>query len=123
VSFDVESLFIQISIKDTLDIIKSLYEVLSSLIPLIVHCLTTLYFSYNDQFYEQTSEAAMGSSISLVIANIFVEHFEKGALQKAPEKPEVWFRYVDDTFVIWRHGRVEKFSSTNNIPISVLPWT
>jgi len=29
----------------------------------------------------------------------------KEALQKAPKKPEVWFRYVDDTFVIWRHRR------------------
>jgi len=49
----------------------------------------------------------MGSPISPVIADIFVEHFEKEALQKAPKKPEVWFRYVDDTFVIWRHGRAE----------------
>jgi len=24
-----------------------------------------------------------------------------------PKKPEVWFRYVDDTFVIWRHGKAE----------------
>jgi len=99
--------FTQIPIKDTFDIIKSSHEVFSSLIPLIEHCLTTTYFSYNDQFYEQTSGAAMGSPISPVIANIFVEHFEKEALQKAPKKPEVWFRYVDDTFVIWRHGRAE----------------
>ena len=49
----------------------------------------------------------MGSPISPVIANIFMEHFEKEALRKAPKKPEVWFRYVDDTFVIWRHGRSE----------------
>ncbi|XP_018349960.1 PREDICTED: uncharacterized protein LOC108753114 [Trachymyrmex septentrionalis] len=49
----------------------------------------------------------MGSPISPVIANIFMEHFEKEALRKTPKKPEVWFRYVDDTFVIWRHGRAE----------------
>jgi len=58
------------------------HEVLSDLIPLIEHCLTTTYFSYNNQFYEQTSEAAMGSPISPVIANIFMEHFEKEALRK-----------------------------------------
>ncbi|XP_011069268.1 PREDICTED: uncharacterized protein LOC105155067 [Acromyrmex echinatior] len=79
----------------------------SDLIPLIEHCLTTTYFSYDNHFYEQTSGAAMGSPISPVIANIFMEHFEKEALKKAPKKPEVWFRYVDDTFVIWRHGRSE----------------
>ncbi|XP_018305550.1 uncharacterized protein [Mycetomoellerius zeteki] len=49
----------------------------------------------------------MGSPISLVIANIFMEHFEKEALRKTIKKPEVWFRYVDDTFVIWKHGRAE----------------
>jgi len=39
-----------------------------------------------------------------VIANIFMEHFEKEALRKTPKKLEVWFFYIDDTFVIWRHG-------------------
>ncbi|KYN11910.1 hypothetical protein ALC57_15926 [Trachymyrmex cornetzi] len=34
-------------------------------------------------------------------------HFEKEALRKTSKKPEVWFRYVDDTFVVWRHGRAE----------------
>ena len=45
----------------------------------------------------------MSSPISPV-ANIFIEHFEKEALRKILKKPEVWFRYVDNTFVIWRHG-------------------
>ena len=49
----------------------------------------------------------MGSPISPVITNIFMEYFEKEALRKTSKKPEVWFRYVDDTFVIWRHGRAE----------------
>ena len=49
----------------------------------------------------------MGSPISPIIANIFMEHFEKEASRKTLKKPEVWFYYVDDTFVIWRHGRAE----------------
>jgi len=47
----------------------------------------------------------MDSPISPVIANIFMQHFEKEALRKTSKKPK--FRYVDDTFVIWRHGRAE----------------
>ena len=48
-------------------------------------CLTTTYLSCNNQFYDQTSEAAMGFPISLVIANIFMKHFEKEALRKTPK--------------------------------------
>ena len=44
VSFDVESLFTQVPIKDTLNVIKVSHEVFSDLIPLIEHCLTIAYF-------------------------------------------------------------------------------
>ncbi|KYN34040.1 hypothetical protein ALC56_11636, partial [Trachymyrmex septentrionalis] len=37
-----------VPIKDTLNIIKASHEVSSDLIPLIEHCLTTTYFSYNN---------------------------------------------------------------------------
>jgi hypothetical protein len=43
----------------------------------------------------------MGSSLSPVIANYFMEDFEKMALDRAAHKPLCWFRYVDDTFIIW----------------------
>jgi len=36
-----------------------------------------------------------------------MEHFEKEAPRKTFKKLEVWFCYVNDTFVIWRHGRAE----------------
>jgi len=55
-------------------------------ITLIEHCLTITYFSYNNQFYEQTSGTAMGSPISPVIAYIFMEHFKKKVLRKTPAK-------------------------------------
>ncbi|XP_015125032.1 uncharacterized protein LOC107046828, partial [Diachasma alloeum] len=60
---------------------------------------------FEREFYEQKSGAAMGSPISPIIANIFMEHFENDTLKSVAQKPAVWFRYVDDTFVIWPHGR------------------
>jgi hypothetical protein len=33
-----------------------------------------------------------------------MEHFETLVLDSAQPKPTLWFRYVDDTFVIWPHG-------------------
>jgi hypothetical protein len=40
----------------------------------------------------------------LLLANFYMEDYEKAALESAPLKPRCWFRYVDDTFVIWPHG-------------------
>ena len=42
----------------------------------------------------------MGSPISPLIANIFMEEFEVKALQSCPNPPSMWLRFVDDTFVI-----------------------
>jgi hypothetical protein len=34
-----------------------------------------------------------------------MEDFEKTAIEQAAHKPICWFRYVDDTFLIWPHGQ------------------
>ena len=47
----------------------------------------------------------MGSPLSPVVANIFMEEFESETLQEAGSKPRLWLHYEDDTFVIWSHGR------------------
>jgi hypothetical protein len=53
----------------------------------------------------------MGNSLSPVVSNIFMEHFEDIALDTAEYKPAKWLRYVDDTFVVWSHGpaRLQQF--------------
>jgi hypothetical protein len=67
-------------------------------------CLRTTYFQINDKFFQQKDGMAMGNSLSHIVINIFMEHFEKLALDSAPYKPSLWLRYVDDNFVVWPHG-------------------
>ena len=42
----------------------------------------------------------MGSPISPLIANIFMEEFEVKTFPPSPTPPSLWLRFVDDTFVI-----------------------
>jgi len=42
-----------------------------------------------------------------------MEDFEKKAIEQATHKAVCWFRYVDDTFVIWPHGK-EKLTEFHN---------
>jgi hypothetical protein len=58
----------------------------------------------DDRFFQQKDGMAMGSSLSPIVSNNFMEYLEKLALDSAQHKPSVWLRYADDTFVVWPHG-------------------
>ena len=109
ISFDIVSLFTNVPINDAA--ISSLLRDDDSLedktaIPaveicrLTELCLRSTYFQFQDLFYKQKDGAAMGSPLSQVVANLYMEAFENRALQLAPLQPRMWVRYVDDTFVL-----------------------
>ena len=59
------------------------------IIELLTFCITTTAFQLGDDYYQPTEGMAMGSPLSPVIANIYMEHFEELALQTAPLNPSV----------------------------------
>jgi retron-type reverse transcriptase len=103
VSFDVVSLFTKVPVEDSLSLLSQHFT--EDILALFKLVLTSTYFCVNDQYLEQTDGVAMGSPLSPVIANFFMEEFEERALNQATLKPTCWYRYVDDTFVIWPHGK------------------
>ena len=58
------------------------------IIKLYDFCLRSSYFVFQGQYYEQVEGAAMGSPLSPLVANIYMELFEKKALETAPH-PQV----------------------------------
>ena len=68
---------------------------------------------FEDTFFNQAEGAAMGSPLSPIVANLFMEAFEEKALESAVLRPRMWVRYVDDTFVLWPHKEDEL--ETNSI--------
>jgi hypothetical protein len=70
----------------------------------------------DDKFFQQKDGMAMGSSLSPISSNIYMEHSEKVALDSTQHKPSLWLRYVEDTFVVWPHGpeRLQNFLSHLN---------
>jgi hypothetical protein len=115
VSFDVVSLFTNVPVDEALQVIRdkihndntlaerSVLQV-EAIMELLEVCLKPTYFQVDDKFFHHKDGMAMGSSLSPIVSNIFMEHFEELALDSAQYKPSLWLRYVDDTFVVWPHG-------------------
>ena len=59
-----------------------------NIIELLGFCLHNTYFSFQNKFYEQIEGAAMGSPVSPIVANLFMEDFERKALTAAIYPPQ-----------------------------------
>ena len=94
-SYDVSALFTSVPVDPALNIIKDLLDKDTTLkertcygswniILLLEFCLKNTYFSFQGQFYEQVEGAAMGSPVSPIVANLYMEYLEQKALSTAP---------------------------------------
>ena len=125
VSFDVESLFTNVPLKRTVNIIlnriftdKLLDTNLRkrTLKKLILDCCNKTTFSFDSQIYEQTNGVSMGSSLAPVLANIILTEFEENIVSNPLKDGTIKYycRYVDDTLVLIKPADIstvlEKFN-------------
>ncbi|KAG8444735.1 hypothetical protein GDO86_009779 [Hymenochirus boettgeri] len=79
-------------------------------------CLNTTYSKYREKFYMQKHGCAMGSPVSPIVANLYMEEVEKQALNTFKGiAPSHWFRYVDDTWVKIHQKEVQAFTEHINV--------
>ena len=72
-------------------------------------CLTSTYFQYNGQHYKQLHGTAMGSPVSVVVAEIVMQNIEEQALASYKRTIPPWLRYVDDTFTTLHKDEIDDF--------------
>ena len=89
---------------------------MDDVISLLEFMLTTTYFKFRGDVFQQKFGAAMGSPVSPIVANLFLEDLEERAIDTAPPecKPNVWLRYVDDVLAVVKVGKVERLMEHMN---------
>ena len=136
-SFDVENLFTNIPLHETITIFLDYlfpddssnvlglsHELLKTLLELSV---LNSFFLFNSKLFRQTEGLGMGLPLGPTFANIFMSFNEKIWLNECPEnfKPIFDTRYIDDTFVLFKDKSHYKLfldylnSKNNNIKFTV----
>ena len=69
--------------------------------------LTNNYFEFGQKEFHQISGTAIGTKFLPPYACIFMDKFETNFLKTQKLQSFVWFRYIDDVFFIWTHGKEE----------------
>ncbi|XP_071944743.1 uncharacterized protein [Antedon mediterranea] len=113
VSFDVVSLFTKTPVEEALKVVENRLTTdptlldrtklhVTDIMELLGLIVNKTYFSFNGNIYRQIQGIAMGSPISPILANLYLEWLEHQAINTAPTniKPVYWKRYVDDVLAI-----------------------
>ena len=58
-------------------------------------------FTFNDKYYLQTNGTAMGTKMAPAYAMISMESVENSFLSSFQLMPTVYYRFIDDIFIIW----------------------
>ena len=93
---------------------QCLQDPYKNFIKLLGFTITNCIFCLNKSSYKQLQGLAMGSPVSPVTANIYMEHFESLTILTSPALIKWWFRYVDDFHSATRKDQVNKLQEHFN---------
>jgi hypothetical protein len=134
-SADVEALYPSMDIKLGLHLIKQFIEELNwedppkreFLLKAMEFVLTKGYITFQDEIYQQTNGAAMGSPMIPPYANIFMYQLEKQTVHKFTNLGTIllYKRFIDDVFIIIKDSNIAEIQNELNSldPAIKLTWT
>lgn len=116
VSFDVVSLFTNVSIELVIKVIEKRWDKLSrhtsiskeKFVKMIEFCLIDCnYFMYRGQIYKQFYGTAMGNPLSAVVSTIVLDDLLETKLKELPIELPFFKKYVDDCITIVPENEVQ----------------
>ena len=115
VSFDVSSLFTNVPLEETIQIItNAIYSennsnqnqqppIKKEAFIKLLRLATQGIFMHKERFYQQHDGVSMGSPLGPTIANFFLSHLENNILKRNSNfHPKLYLRYVDDIFAVFQ---------------------
>ena len=121
-SFDVKSLYTNVPLETTIDIIlRRIYtnhELTTSLTKkemkeLLLLCTKNVHFTFNGQIYIQVDGVAKGYPLAPWLADIFMIELERSLIPNL-QKITFWRRYVNGTICLVKIGSIEYIRSVLN---------
>ncbi|CAF3703119.1 unnamed protein product [Rotaria socialis] len=140
-SFDVESLYTNVPVEEainvTLDFIFKLKqknanipfsrEQMKKLLELSVRDAP---FRFQNKIYKQIDGVAMGSPLTPILANLWLQKIEQKLNKFSKNRPVIWLRYVDDIFCLFDiseikvlefHSKINKWHKNLKFTIAMEP--
>lgn len=124
-SLDIVNLYTSVPIQETINILQQNlqknsnlpHEAIDELINLTTVILKQNYFKFQNNFYHQTEGLAMGSPLSSIMSEIFLNYIENRYLftdaNRHLNKIIFYYRYVDDTIILF-DGNSRQLSLLNS---------
>jgi hypothetical protein len=114
ITYDIKDLFVNIPINEVTQIIhnslgrQTQQNTTIQIIKLTKTVLSQNYFTFQNKIYHTNKGVALGSPISNIIAEIFLQHYENTYIKQALDTQHIQYytRYVDDILIIYDNNKI-----------------
>jgi hypothetical protein len=114
ITYDIKDLYVNIPINEVIQIIhnslgcQTPQDKTTQIIKLTRTILSQNYFMFHNKIHYTNKGVAMGSPISNIIAEIFLQHYKNTYIKQALDKHYIQYytRFVDDILIIYDNSKI-----------------